>query len=509
MKRINRFIVLVSLVWLIMGIYGIFFNISYIDEAKYLIKGWLIATGQVGYYTTPNFFYQHMPGGLLWYGLGQKLFGPNLLVSRIQSWLVGLLVFYFSFRLSKKLSGKAGALITIMLLSLVPVIAPYYSETLPQSLSALMLVLGFLCFYINCLSWATIWFSLAFIVRENFLFTLISYLLLISLKLRTNLRQLVIQWLVALTTMAIFMLPGWPGTVEVLRNFPGISQLLPVTQAEKQVLSLYWKEETINDWVLRIRAIASFLIIYHAWVLAIFWGLYQWMKSKKISWFKNNQQKEFIWFLLFVVILNVLAHIYSAFQLSPRAIISYSSYIAPLGAVLIGFWLSKVCVCKAKQLNKIFISYILLLPLIFVGIKFSNISSLEKVWLLEINKSVEKLKPLVKDYDHIIWINEPTVFYLAGKVSYYPLINHINFYKNSTQTETVKALGFWNMEMLNQWLKEADLVVVGDNKIKLLKESSQGIPLAEFLENKLKSDFKVKETRKDIWPDVISFYEPK
>ena len=60
-------IVIPILVWLIIGIYGIFYNITYIDEAKYLIKGWLMTTGQVGYYSTPDFFYQHMPGSLLWF----------------------------------------------------------------------------------------------------------------------------------------------------------------------------------------------------------------------------------------------------------------------------------------------------------------------------------------------------------------------------------------------------------------------------------------------------------
>jgi len=513
MKKINLFIGVSTLVWLIMGIYGIIFNITYIDEAKYLIKGWLILTGQVGYYSTPGFFYQHMPGGLLWYGLGQKLFGPNLLVGRVQSWLVGLAVFYSSYCLSRKLSGKKGAVITLMLLSLVPVIGPYYSETLPQSLSALMLVLGFLYFYdgwvkenLVSLSWATVWFSLAFVVRENFLFTWIIYLLLISWKLRGNFMQLVWQWMVALTTVGLFILPGWPGTIEVLRNFPGVSRFLPVSPAEREILGLFWRKEFVNDWMLRFRAIASWGIIFHAWAAAVLAGLLLWWKNKKIKWFKSFRQKEFLLILLGITLMNTLAHAYSAFKLSPRAIVSYSSYVAPLWAVLLSFWLAKLL--KPSLEKKLFLGYILFLPLIIVGIKFSNISSLEKLWLLEINQSAEKLKPLVENYHKIIWINEPTVFFLAGKVSYYPLINHTNFYKNSNQTETVRNLGFWNLEMLDQWFDEADLVVIGNNKIKLLNESSEGVPVAKFIEKRLTNDFKIKTVRSDIWPDLITFYEP-
>jgi len=513
MKKINWLIGLTSLIWLMMGIYGIIFNISFIDEAKYLIKGWLLTTGQVGYYTTKNFPYQHMPGGFLWYGLGQKLFGPNLLVGRVQSWLVGLVLFYSSYRLSLKLSGKKGAVITLMLMGLVPVIAPYYSQVLPQSLSALTLILGFLYFYdgwvkenLVSLSWATVWFSLAFVVRENFLFTLIIYLLLITWKLRNNLKQLIWQWMVALVTVGLFMLPGWPGTIKVLKNFPGVGQFLLVSSVEKEVLSLDWKEEFINDWMLRFRAIVYWGIIFHAWAAAVLVGLWLWWKNKKVKWFQNIRQKGFVLILLGITLVNTLAHAYSAFKLSPKAIISYSSYVAPLWAVLLGFWLNKLLKLTSKK--KLFLGYILFLPLMIVGIRFCGTSSLEKPWLLEINQSAERLKPLVENYDKIIWLNEPTVFYLVGKVTYYPLINHINFYKNSNQTKTVRSLGYWNLEMLDQWFDETDLVVIGDNKIKLLNQSSEGVPVAKFIEKRLTSDFKIKTIRNDIWPDRITFYEP-
>ena len=128
--------------WLTIGVYGIFYNITYIDEAKYLIKGWLITTGQVGYYSTPEFFYQHMPGGLLWYGLGQKIFGPSLLVARIQSFLIGLLVMFFSYKLTELITPKAKNNI-LAVVALAPVVILYYSSAVPQSLAALTLVLAF------------------------------------------------------------------------------------------------------------------------------------------------------------------------------------------------------------------------------------------------------------------------------------------------------------------------------------------------------------------------------
>jgi hypothetical protein len=108
MKKYKLIAIIAVISWVLAGIYGVIFNISYIDEAKYLIKGWLITTGQVGYYSTPEFFYQHMPGGWLWYGMGQKLFGPSLLVGRVQSFLVGLMILSLSFVLGKRINDKKG-----------------------------------------------------------------------------------------------------------------------------------------------------------------------------------------------------------------------------------------------------------------------------------------------------------------------------------------------------------------------------------------------------------------
>ena len=142
--KIQRVISIIAIsLWLVFSLYGLIFNISYIDEAKYLIKGFLLVSGKVSYYKTPEFFYQHMPGGLLWFGLGQKLFGPNLLVGRLQSLITGLLVFLLSYKLALRLGQKKAAVLTLMLLSLSPVVAMYYSSAVPKALSVLMLLLGF------------------------------------------------------------------------------------------------------------------------------------------------------------------------------------------------------------------------------------------------------------------------------------------------------------------------------------------------------------------------------
>lgn len=447
MKRLNfRLIGL----WILLGLYGILFNITYIDEAKYLIKGWLMTTGQVGYYSTPEFFYQHLPGSLLWYGSGQALFGPNLLIARIQSFVVGILLLLFTAKLAQTINPKTNA---IRLLLLAPIAILYYSSAVPQSLAALTLILAFYCLFKKQDYWATVWFSLTFIVRENFLFTLIFYQIY-----QRNFRHLFLS----LAIGAVFFLPGWPGTINVLKNFPLDFQ----------------PEHSLN---LYLQAGKEFLLIYSGFIVVF-------MTSLKF-WRPLNRQ--FV-FLCFIAGFNFLAHAWSAFNLSPRSLVPYFAYTLPLFSVI-------AAVNFAGRKIK-FYPLLLFLALTCVPLASLFRPPSQTNTISELSRSAKNLRPLVADKQKIIWIAEPMSLYLAGRTSYYPLINHTNFYRPTAETKAVKAAGWWNEDLLNSWLQEADLLVADPNRLNFA-----GINLEENLNHAwIPIDSPV-----NIWPEKLKFYLPK
>lgn len=478
-------IVIPILVWLIVGIYGIFYNITYIDEAKYLIKGWLMTTGQIGYYSTPEFFYQHMPGGLLWYGLGQKIFGPSLLAARIQSFLIGLLVMFFSYKLAGLINPKAKKNI-LAILSLGSTAILYYSSAVPQSLAALTLVLAFYWLFKNNFFLTTVWFTLAFIVRENFLFTLIIYFIYLLIYQRKI-------WLTqaALTAgiIGLFFLPGWPGILNVLKNFPGVSMLLPISAAEKAVLSLNWMSNNY-DLNLYLKAIKEFGAIYFSFLLIGLIGLINCFKNKTI-WIKDSR-----WRLLLIIAgFNFLAHTWSAFNSSPRAIVSYLVYIFPLFAVIFSTMLRKIP------------QYWIFLLMALISLNFASLFQKpnQQNTISVLNKSVNALKPIINNKQKIVWLTEPISLYLADKISYFPLINHTNIYKPSQDTATVKKLGFWNQYMMAEWLNEADLVVIDNNRLIIVSDNN----LNQEIENQLINNYTLIQTPENIRPKALRFYEPK
>lgn len=482
-------------IWLIIGIYGIFYNLSYIDEAKYLIKGWLISTGQVGYYTTPEFFYQHMPGALLWFGWGQKLFGPSLLVGRLQSLLLSGLILYLTYSLAKNLAGKTAGKLSLMILALAPVAGLYYAAAIPQALSVTVLLLALLAVSRQKYLWSSFWFSLALVVRENFLFTLAIYLLFLVWLVK-DWKIIAKNILVVLLTLSIFFLPGWPGILEVFYNFPGISNLLPISQVQKTVLGLNWMQ-TNHSFDLYFQAIKEFGIIYFSLIISLLIAALGIFKLKLATKTKPT------WYLLLILAgFNFLAHAWSAFQLSPRAIVSYLAYIVPLLAVIGAVAINR----QAKPWLKYYPG---LLLLALASVRFASITGHlnQPTNLRQINESIKPLQEITAGKNNIIWFSEPMALYLAGRVSYYPLINHTNFFKPSDDTTTVQSLGFWNQDLMLEWLNEADLVVIDSNRLSLMQQSALALPTATMINNRLQQQFSTLELNQYIWPGNLRFFQ--
>lgn len=481
-------IVISILAWLLMGIFGVFYNISYIDEAKYLIKGWLMATGQVGYYSTADFFYQHLPGGLLWFGLGQKLFGPSLLVGRIQSLILSWVIFWLTYILAKTIAGKAAGKLSLLMLTLAPGAQLYYASAIPHALAVVVLLAALITLIQKRYLLATIGFSLAFITRENFLFTLIIYFGYLAWRLKFS-RSWFNNLAVCLLTLAIFFIPGWPGILKVLYNFPGVSAWLPISEAQKNILGLNWQITNYN-LNLYIRAVLEFGVIYFSFLIGLLVSL------QKI--------KPALLILIIIAGFNFLAHTWSAFYLTPRAIVSYFAYVMPIFAVIAGVGLTRI----SKTWLKL---YPLLLIVAIYTNRYSSVAGHlgQPTHLRQISQSVPKIEAITDGKKNIVWLAEPMALYLSGRISYYPLINHTNFFKPSNDTATVRSLGFWNQTMMALWLEQADLVVIDSNRLSLLEQNPLTVSVAKMITKKLQIQFNQFSMEGQIWPGNLNFYLSK
>lgn len=501
------------LVWIFWGVYGVIYNISFIDEAKYIIKGLYILNGEVSYYKTGGFFYQHMPGSLLWFGLGQKIFGQSLLIARIQSFLIGLFIPFLTYLLTFKITKKENvALISSALLTLSPALIFYYSTATPTSLIAFLFLLGFLFLFEKKYVLSSLFFTLLFIVRENFLFTLVFYLIFLFLLLRKNIKLYVLNFFAVLATLIIFIAPGFKGIINIFKNIPGLNLLLPISNSEKAILALNWQND-LHDFLLNLKAVAQFWSIYQLWLLIIIFVILvvihkKWFKKEKIK-IKNAP---FLAFLTFIAFFNFLAHSYAAFKLSPRAIIHYFAYFVPLFAVIWSLLIQQFLTQIRLKHN-----WIVLFIFFFLGFSIPSLRELALISfpfkepaLIKINHSAKEFEAILPKEQRVVWLAEPITLYLARGKSFYPLINHFNFYKSTSDTKTVQALGFWNQEMLQDWLEEVNFVFVDPNKISILKQTSESKELVTFLESYLETNYRlVKVFNDNFWPKNLIWFEKK
>ena len=161
------------------------------------------------------------------------------------------------------------------------------------------------------------------------------------------------------------------------------------------------------------------------------------------------------------------------------------SYIFPLVAIIIVANLPPIK-------NKIY-SFWLLLALL--GLPFASLFQLPNRvdTISQLSISAQALKPIIAEEKNIIWLTEPMSLYLAGRISYYPLINSANFFKPASDTNTVAGLGFWNQAMLDQWLAQSTLFVIDENNLKSLELKP--------------SLYQLTEIRNDIWPGSLYFFK--
>jgi len=510
-------------IYTLIGIYGIFFNQSWFDESKYIFKGYLMLTGKISWYNTPGFLYQHMPGSMLWMGLSQIPFGPSLLAARIQSFITGMAVFWMTSALAYQLGGKRARLISQALMVSLWALIFRYAAALPYSLVALLLLTGSWYLYQGfknnkLLLVATALFTLTTLVRENFLPTLLIYWIFLGLWLvwkQKKWRFYIVQMFLSIGLISIVIALTQPGIFKVLANLPLIKTVM-INQVDKIVLESYWQNYRFTPF-LQLQTLSELLRAYQPlFILITIVVAYFLFKSHKIKtyWqklYENNQAKALVllW-LMIVFIFNFGLHIWSASLLSPRAINAYMAYFAPLGIVAVSYWLT-VLVQKNKWLwSKT--GAIIFITLLIFSINPDKIFIIGWPWqrksLPTINQSAVTISQITRPDEKIFFLGQPIVLHLSNRVTYGALFNSLNFFKPGAETAVVEKYGFWNEDLANQWLKNAQIVLIGENTLKTILNSAPLSDLAKIIADKLKQNYKLVDRIEDFWPSPLLVFKP-
>ncbi len=215
--------------------------------------------------------------------------------------------------------------------------------------------------------------------------------------------------------------------------------------------------------------------------------------------------------MIFSFFFNSFIHLLAAFSTSPNAIIAYFPYFAPLLAVIIALFLTDIF--KKEILNKKKLSFLLLFLFICFSIPSLREATIfrfpsRKPDLIKINQSAKKIKEIIPEGEKVVWLANPMTLYLAGRRSYFPLINHVNFYRSDFNTQKVKKLGLWNEQMFLSWIKESNFVFLDPNKLKSLSQKAPGLVIS--IKKELEENFQLVETfDENFSPKNLIFFKRK
>lgn len=514
--KLNYLIIISLLTYLSFTFYGLFFNFTWVDESKYLIKGYLMASGKVSLYNTPGFPYQHMPLAMPWFGLGQLLAGPSLLVGRLQGMITGLAVLFLSYKLSVTLKNKTAGLITLLLLSFSFNTVLHYSTATPEAIVAFFFVLAFLILYqalrknsVYLFILASCLFTIIFLLRENFLPTLFVYYAFLLIILAKKPVYFLFNLLVSFSLIFIVFFFCYPGITKILANFP-ILNLFLATPLERQVLDIHWYTANFTN-ELKFGALYQLLRTYQLFFLFSFMIFIFYISRLKKTYQVLKKPRIFYFiFMLSVILLNFFVHLFIAFKLSPRAIIPYFDYIFPLCAILAGVMFTNVW--KAISLTpfkSLFFYFLIILIFLSFNPTFSPLFQLpgQKSTLIQINQDAQTLTKFIPADTKVFFLGETIPLYLAGKDTYWPLYNGLNLFKPGAETKIVNKYGFWNEELAQEWLKEAGLLVMERSKWQRVNQEKPLQNLKMVFEQELPR-YRLKEVINNYYGnDILLIYE--
>jgi len=113
-ERANSIYIFLISVYVVLGIYYVFFGHLNYDEGSEIYASNLVYDGKIPYI---DFWYTHGPLQPYIYGIPQLIFGSSLYIGRLTSLFFGALTLPFIVKIAEKFGGKIGAVVALSLMT--------------------------------------------------------------------------------------------------------------------------------------------------------------------------------------------------------------------------------------------------------------------------------------------------------------------------------------------------------------------------------------------------------
>lgn len=463
---------------------------TWVDEIIYLIKSWKY----INFLSTPYSSEDptwYMPFYFLQIGIWQKIFGQDILISRLLSSIIGLINGLIVFKIiikvtGSKISGSCGTLIFFT----VPSVVFYFSTVTPTSTVSLILLVS-IWVIIDSFRKADnyrsiilgVLFCLMFYYRQNMILAIIFLLPLYIYSIEEKKKQLfiILATISIFTFLLILLLPD--KFIFSIFRLPLISPILShlgFFNESSQLLDNYINSSlglNLKNFAL-IDVIDAFILPYLGILICCLSVLILATKKPLIL---LSILPLFFLFLSFT-------HYIGSLSYCKTCILPYTSYYASIGAICGGISISLInSSSNLKSRFKIISICLFMIIIVSVNLFSSSLASRNEYknypismlqntrktsWQEDVLQLSEFIKQNTDQDSEVLPIHNlsivPYSIFLAKRDFPHQMININHTYreidiKRYNEYDILNALeeeGFWSNQLLNKWIKEKFNIII-------------------------------------------------
>jgi len=426
----------------------IFYRESWVDEQMHLFKSMSVMNGD--FVPFKDIVVEYPPLYLPVYGFFQNLFGPSFYVGRAVTSFLYVIILFLMFLIVKKLTNKWWALLSIALLSSNFLLVGNYVSAGFYSIAVLPLMLVVWIETLKIARWRKSLFSgialgLMMLARTNMLAAVLvyfAYLIFIKVKLK----DILISVISFVSTVVIGYIPivlGNPALAisHIFSPFFNIGPLKNLPPSTIVGFNLLEFVERTTDF---LKEYYAYLLLFVSSVAFIIW--------EKRHFLKEFMKKEHTY--VFVVALSLFFIVTHYFYWRLKGSVYYANYFMP-------FVVLSVIVGIARFLRREKAFAVMLIAVIILNFSVNVFrtdvfsSPFEETDIQRVERGAQFIRENTEENTKILTFDNSIYHvFISDRKTFAPLINRNFFYFPGADKNTAKSFGFYNFEMLKEWLLE-------------------------------------------------------
>jgi len=509
LKRNENKIFIITLV-LAVGLFlaevcvSIIYREVYIDEFFASYRAYTVVIGRLVPFVNGVFAYP--PLVIPTYGVAQFLFGPSFYVNRILSSLFFVGLSGLTFFLALRQAGKWPAIGAIFLLLSNPLLVSNYTTGTMYSLTMFLLLVFTICEMSkqrprNKIIFAAILSALLVLARTNMISILVLYALYLFL-MRSGIKKILAY--LALTAVLVVV-----GYLPIIIPNPEIALghiLSPI--ASFGIYSQVPSSSVVgSNNIGRIVEIFSAFVREYYGILILFFTLTVMVfREQKNSILEFLRRERFYAFIL-IFSIGLLAIHYFYWRVVGS--VYYANYFLPLVILAIAIALGRFL--KNRELAVVLFVGVILLNFAVNSFRTDLFSSpTDESDLARVSRGAREVAlNVAPDGKVLVFDNSLFHMFIAGFHTYDPLVNRSFLYWANDDTELVRKLGFYNIDMLIEWARDdADYILLNKESWSTLfirspffGHGSEDSPdRVEELRNVIEGRYTLVESVKNVYP---------